>query len=154
MRKFVIVSLICLLLSGCGYSTVEEAQNAQELKHTTHNRSSSKIDELLQVGQTLKLEKVSLSDKYNLMYENEKGELTWVVLDRREAINYSIKKSDQPYSYIVREKNIVEENGVQSYSIVSSYYILYLKTDTLEGSSYKESCGKHCEKEVYVEMLD
>ena len=104
MKKILtVLILLSTLLAGCSNYTKEE-----EAKEADFVNGVALIEELLRVGDEMKLEKVTMSDRYNLLYEDYNGELKWLSLNEHHGVAYVVKKSKEPYSYIVREENKVK----------------------------------------------
>ncbi|WAB25063.1 hypothetical protein M3_0112 [Lysinibacillus phage vB_LfM_LysYB1] len=152
MRKLILMSvMLSLFLVGCDREgkTLEQAENQQLVDYDQYNQG---MTEWIKVGDTVRVEKVSKSDVYELMFKNVDGYLFW----ERLKGNYGIKSSDKGYSYVERLPN---ETGYQkfpyeTYIANKPVFILYLNTDDLEGGSYKRNCGENCTKVIDVDMLD
>lgn len=156
MKKLILmIAMSALFLVGCeGESlTYEQAENQQVDEYCNRDGLLSWIA----VGSDLRVEKVSLSDHYSLLFETGDGSLQWVdVSTNKNCYTFAMKKSDTGYTHLERLPNIVGQQTFpyETYYMEKGQLILYLATDDLQGGSYKKDCGENCTKRIDVDMVN
>lgn len=147
----IVLFLLGSLLFGVDKEHVVETEEEAELSN--HVEFQSGWEGWLNVGDTIVAQKVAITkDEYVILVENRDGALSWL---ETEYMNLRVKKSDEAYSYMKREKNEVSEKLIgDGYYGLEANYTLYINTaEPLTPSTWEEDCGKNCKKDVSIEEV-
>lgn len=146
-----VITMIGALLFGVDKEHVVETVEEAELSSWVNFKSG--WEGWLNVGDTIVAQKVAITKgEYVILVENRDGALSWL---ETEYMNLRVKKSDEAYSYMKREKNEVSEKLIgDGYYGLEANYTLYINTsEPLTPSSWEEDCGKNCKEDVSIEEV-